>query len=53
MVRKIEHDKKEAFQCESCGLKYWKKEDAEACQKYCEKHPGTCDPIISERAIKE
>lgn len=49
MVQRTLVNKKTAFQCSVCGLKYWEKETAQACEAFCKEHPGTCDPKISEK----
>lgn len=53
MAKEIKHNEKDAFQCEVCGMKYWERENAEQCQAHCEKNPGTCDPTVVEKAIKD
>ena len=53
MVEKKSLNDKTVFQCGVCGLKYYEKETAEACEAFCKEHPNTCDPQISEKAIIE
>jgi len=51
MVTEITLKGKIFFQCGICNLKYTDRKTAEACESWCKKHPGTCDPRISEKAV--
>lgn len=51
MVRKIEKQGKEYFQCDECKFLYEDKIWAEKCEKWCkEKH--SCNLDITKHAIK-
>jgi len=52
MVKKIEQDSKELYQCEECGFKYEDKEWAEKCEVWDKEHKS-CNLEIIEHAVKE
>ena len=52
MVKKIEQDNKELYQCEECGFKYAEREWAEKCEAW-DKEYKSCNLEIIEHAVKE
>lgn len=52
MVKVINNQNKEIYQCEECGLKYESREIAEKCQTWCKEHKS-CNLDIIKYAIKE
>lgn len=51
MVKEKQFEGKTIFVCEICGLGYLEKEDAQKCEEWCGKNPGTCNFQISQRAV--
>lgn len=52
MVKIIQQNNKELYQCEECGLKYENEETAEKCQAWCKEHKS-CNLDIIKYSIKE
>jgi|TARA_Y100000310_G_scaffold238535_1_gene241942 hypothetical protein len=51
MVKELNKDGKEYFQCEECSFFYEDRESAEKCEKWCkEKH--SCNIEITKYAVK-
>jgi len=46
MVKIIQKDNKELYQCEECGYEYEDREWAEKCQKWCSEHKSCNLEII-------
>lgn len=51
MVKQIEKNDKNYFQCESCGFFYEGKIMAEKCQAYCDEH-SSCSLEITKHAVE-
>jgi hypothetical protein len=51
MVKEIQLDGKNIYQCEECGLKYPDKDITERCEAWCKEHKS-CNLEITKQAIK-
>jgi len=49
MVKVIQKDNKELYQCEECGFHYTEKEWAEKCEAWCREHKS-CNIEITAHA---
>lgn len=52
MVRVIQNQTQERYQCEECGFEYHDHQWAEKCEVWCKEHKS-CNLQITEHAIKE
>lgn len=52
MVKVVQKENREVYQCEECGLKYAEKEIAEKCEDWCKK-TNSCNLEIIANAIHE
>ena len=50
MVKTIQKQDKELYQCEECGFRYESREWAEKCEAWCNEHQS-CNIEITARAI--
>lgn len=50
MVKSIEKDSENIYQCEVCGFNYKEKEWAEKCEDWCEKN-HSCNLEITKHSI--
>lgn len=51
MVKIIQQNNQDVYQCEECGLKYGNKETAEKCQAWCKEHKS-CNLEIIKNAME-
>jgi hypothetical protein len=51
MVKEKPFEGKTIFLCEICGLGYLEREDAQKCEDWCGKNPGTCNFQVSQKAV--
>lgn len=51
MVKVIQQNNKEPYQCPECGLKYQEKEWAEKCKEWCQEYKS-CNLEITKHAVK-
>lgn len=52
MVKFLEQNKMQVYQCEECGLKYEEKEIAEKCEQWCREYKS-CNLEIIKYAVPE
>lgn len=52
MVKNLQQNNIEIYQCEECGLKYKEKGTAEKCELWCREHKS-CNLEIIKEAIED